>query len=160
MKLYEGMFLVDSRKANRDWDSVEQHLTEILNKCGASIHRISRWAERKLAYPVKKHTRGVYVLTYFETPDEDGIITEIYRQVEISDAIIRALVLRIKEVPPEEEKPAEDEEYAPDADDNAPFDDENENYEEAGDVDAEKSDKAEPEEDPETSEEEEKEETV
>lgn len=118
MKLYEGMFLVDSRKANRDWDSVEQHLTGILEKCGAKIHRISRWAERKLAYPVKKHTRGVYVLTYFETPDEDGIITEIYRQVEISDNIIRALVVRIKEVPPEEEeKPVETEEKSPAADD-------------------------------------------
>ena len=112
MKLYEGMFLVDSRKANRDWDSVEQHIVGILEKRGATIHRIERWAERKLAFPVKKQTRGVYVLVYFETPDEDGIITEIYRQVEISDTLIRALILRIKEIPPGEAEPAEEPEAA------------------------------------------------
>ena len=158
MKLYEGMFLVDSRKANRDWDSVEEHLTGILNKCGAKIHRISRWAERKLAYPVKKHTRGVYVLTYFETPDEDGIITEIYRQVEISDVIIRALVLRIKEIPPEE-APVEQEEETPAADDDAPVSDEPKTGEEAADTEAEESVEAAVEE-ADTSNEEEKEETV
>jgi ribosomal protein S6 len=101
LKIYEGMFLVDSRKANRDWDSVLAHVSGILQKSGATIHRINKWAERKLAYPIKKQTRGVYMLAYFETPDQEGIITEIYRQAEISDTILRVLILRVKEVPQE-----------------------------------------------------------
>ena len=101
MKIYEGMFLVDSRKANRDWDAVLAHVNALLQKCGATVHRAGKWAERRLAYPIKKHTRGVYVLTYFETPDQEGVITEINRQAQISDTILRALVLRVKEIPKE-----------------------------------------------------------
>ena len=105
MKTYEGMFLADSRKANRDWDAVAAHVSGILEKSGAKPVKLKRWAEHKLAYPIKKHTRGTYVLTYFETPDQEGIISEIYRQVAISDTVLRAMVLRIKRVPEVEEPP-------------------------------------------------------
>jgi len=104
LKIYEGMFLCDSRKANRDWDAVVAHVRGVLEKCGASIHSLEKWAERKLAYPVQKHTRGVYILTYFQVPDErEEAVTEIYRQVEISDTILRAMILRIKSLPPQKE---------------------------------------------------------
>ena len=99
MKIYEGMFLVDSRKANRDWDAVLVHVTGLLQKCGATVHRTAKWGERRLAYPIKRHTRGVYILAYFETPDQEGIISEISRQAQISDTILRALLLRVKEIP-------------------------------------------------------------
>lgn len=108
MKVYEGMFLVDSRRANRDWDSVVSHLNGTLEKCGVTVHSLDKWAERKLAYPISRHTRGVYVLTYFETSDErEETVDEIYRQVEISDTVLRAMILRIPQIPPKE--PAEDE---------------------------------------------------
>ena len=104
MKIYEGMFLCDSRKANRDWDAVASHVQGILDKCGASTRSLTKWAERKLAYPVEKHTRGVYVLTYFEAPEEsEELVTEVYRQVEISDTILRAMIIRVKALPPTEE---------------------------------------------------------
>lgn len=101
MKIYEGMFLVDSRKVNRDWDAVEAQLTEMLRKTGATVHRMTRWVERKLSFPIKRHSRGTYVLAYFETPDQEGVIGEIYRQSQISDTIIRSLVVRIDAVPAE-----------------------------------------------------------
>jgi len=90
LKIYEGMFLCDSRKANRDWDAVVAHVRGVLEKCGASVHSLEKWGERKLAYPVQKHTRGVYILTYFQVPDErEEAVTE--------------MILRVKSLPPQKE---------------------------------------------------------
>ena len=51
------------------------------------------WDERKLAYPINGHKKGVYWLTYFKMPG--GQLTALERQCEISDDIIRKLVLKI-----------------------------------------------------------------
>ena len=107
MKTYEGMFLADSRKANRDLDAVSEHLNGIMDKCSATVLRLDKWGERKLAYPIAKQTRGVYLLCYFEVADDnETAVTDIYRQVEISDTLLRAMVIRIKEMPELPEVPA------------------------------------------------------
>ena len=51
------------------------------------------WDERKLAYPINGHKKGVYWLTYFKMPG--GNLTTLERQCEITDDIIRKLVLKV-----------------------------------------------------------------
>jgi len=51
------------------------------------------WDERKLAYPINGHKKGVYWLTYFTMPN--GNLTTLKRQCEITKEIIRKLVLKV-----------------------------------------------------------------
>jgi small subunit ribosomal protein S6 len=51
------------------------------------------WDERKLAYPINGHKKGVYWLTYFKMPGAN--LTALERQCEITDDIIRKLVLKV-----------------------------------------------------------------
>ena len=101
MSLYEGMFLLDSRQANRDWDGLMDGLKAVLAKHGGEVERDVKWGERKLAYEINGRRRGTYVLCYFKAPGE--AITPIYREVELSDSIHRALILKVSKLPSDEE---------------------------------------------------------
>ncbi len=91
-RVYEAMFLVDTRDA-AIWDDLTKHIEGILARGGAELVGITRWDERKLAYPVAKHKRGTYVLTFFQMSRGDGV-AEIERDCRLSEKILRALVLK------------------------------------------------------------------
>ena len=106
-KLYEGMFLVDSALATADWEGVLAAIRTILERAGAQIISLTKWDERKLAYTIRGKTRGTYILSYFKAPGPK--ITEIERDVQFSEKIMRALILSAEQIPPadlEKETPA------------------------------------------------------
>jgi len=92
LRLYEAMFLVDTGDAAA-WDDLAKHLESILTRVGAEVIGITRWDERKLAYPVGKHKRGTYVLAFFSLSDGDGI-AEIEHACRLSEKVVRMLTLR------------------------------------------------------------------
>ena len=91
MAIYEGMFLLDSARAAKDWEGTEALVTGVLSRYGAKTIIKDRWDERKLAYPVKKQRRGTYYLTYFEAPT--SAIADIRRDLLLTDGVLRFLVL-------------------------------------------------------------------
>ncbi len=91
-RVYEAMFLVDTGDA-AIWDDLTKHIEGILARSGAELVGITRWDERKLAYPVAKHKRGTYVLTFFHMSRGDGV-AEIEHDCQLSERILRALVLK------------------------------------------------------------------
>ncbi|OHB91935.1 MAG: 30S ribosomal protein S6 [Planctomycetes bacterium RIFCSPHIGHO2_12_FULL_51_37] len=90
------MFLLDNTKAG-DWDSVVGQVQGILKRRNAQVTSVEKWGERKLAYPVKGHRRGTYMQVYFEAPA--GIISDIRRDCQLSDAILRCLILKVEKRP-------------------------------------------------------------
>jgi len=90
-KLYEAMFLIDSSKAASDWDSVETGIKNILKRADAEIVSLKKWDERRLAYEIKGHSRGTYILCYFKADGEK--VPAIERGVRLSEQIIRVLIL-------------------------------------------------------------------
>ena len=93
MPVYEGMFILDPSKYSRDSSGSAQQVADIITQNGGTILAARLWDERKLAYPIKGHKKGVYWLTYFRM--EGGNLTPLERQCEITDDIIRKLVLRV-----------------------------------------------------------------
>jgi len=93
MPVYEGMFILDPTKYSRDPAGSAQQVSDIITQHGGTILAARLWDERKLAYPIKGHKKGIYWLTYFSM--EGSHLTALERQCEITDDIIRKLVLRI-----------------------------------------------------------------
>ena len=93
MPVYEGLFILDPTKYSRDPAGSAQQVSDIITQHGGTILAARLWDERKLAYPIKGHKKGIYWLTYFSM--EGGHLTALERQCEITDDIIRKLVLRI-----------------------------------------------------------------
>ena len=100
MSLYEGMFVMDNRQANRDWDGSLEKLKSMLTKHGAELVRAEKWGERKLAYEMEGRRRGTYMLMYFNATGT--AVNQIYRECELSDLMLRALIVKIEKMPSEE----------------------------------------------------------
>lgn len=96
---YEAMFLVPQAAAS-DLNAVTDHLTGILNKHHARIVALKKWDERRLAYEIKKHKRGIYFLAYFETDPVN--MSHIERDANLSETILRTLVTRVDHLTEEE----------------------------------------------------------
>jgi len=93
MVVYEGMFILDASKYARDPVATAQQVTDLITQFGGTILASRLWDERKLAYPIKGHRKGIYWLTYFRMAGAN--ITPLERQCEITDEIIRKLILKV-----------------------------------------------------------------
>jgi len=106
---YEGMFLVDPNLYTEDSEAVENTVRGLLEKHGAKIAQFERWDERRLAYEIGGHSRGVYLLSYFEMPGEK--VDALRRETRIIETILRQLIIRLEDdIPTHLEKAAKYEE--------------------------------------------------
>jgi small subunit ribosomal protein S6 len=87
------MFLLDTNKVAGDVPAAAKQLHGILEKHNAEILASRPWDERRLAYPIKNHKKGLFYLTYFRA---DGTkVREIEQDIALNEIIVRSLVLRI-----------------------------------------------------------------
>ena len=92
MRTYEGMLLVEPTIAAKEWQRVVDEVERIAKRHGAAVLQVSRWGERKLAYPVKKNNRGTYVLTYFSAPPK--VVGKIRADLQLSEVVLRHVILQ------------------------------------------------------------------
>lgn len=91
MAIYEGMFLLDSGRAAKDWEGTKALVDGVLERYGAKPILRDRWDERKLAYPIKRQKRGTYYLNYFDAPGD--AVSQIRRDLTLTEGVLRFLVL-------------------------------------------------------------------
>jgi len=122
-------------------DAVEGTLDKVrdaISKTGGKLLAINHWGKKKLAYEIKKQSRGIYVHTHYLGGGE--LVAEIERNLRISDSVLRYLTVNLavnieagereaqEYVPPKYDEvvaePVDDEEIAAaDADDDGDDDD-------------------------------------
>ena len=99
LQLYEAMFLMESEIAG-DWEAAKGMIQTIMDRAKAKLLACRLWDERRLAYAISKHKRAVYILCYFQA--DGGAIGGIERDVQLSEHLLRVLVLRADHVTDEE----------------------------------------------------------
>ena len=92
MRMYEALFIIDNARANTEWDAVVKHIHDILQKNGTEILKTEKWGEKKLAYKVKGHKRGTYLLVHFNA--KSTAIPTLRRDFQLSDYIVRSLIVK------------------------------------------------------------------
>lgn len=92
MRMYEALFIIDNARANTEWDAAIKHIQDILQKNGAEILKTEKWGEKKLAYKVKGHKRGTYLLVHFNA--KNTAIPTIRRDFQLSEYIVRSLIVK------------------------------------------------------------------
>jgi small subunit ribosomal protein S6 len=97
--VYESMFLISQAEA-ADLNGILAHIEEILRRGHAEILAMRKWDERRLAFEIEKQRRGLYVLCYFRAPANS--ISHIERDCNLSERIMRAMLLRADHLTDEE----------------------------------------------------------
>ena len=90
---YEGLFLLDPNKASSDWEGSVVQVNGVIERFGGQILHTRPWGDFKLAYPINKYKKGVYLLTYFQI--DSAQLHEVEREYRISEIVMRRMVLRL-----------------------------------------------------------------
>ncbi len=98
-RLYEAMFLVETNIAS-DSEATKGMIQTIMDRAHAELLVCRLWDERRLAYDIDKHKRAAYVLCYFRA--NGTAVSSMERDVQLSEHLLRVLVLRADHISPEE----------------------------------------------------------
>jgi small subunit ribosomal protein S6 len=91
--VYECMFLLDTNKVAGDVNAAAGQLHQILERNNAEVLASRPWDERRLAYPVNGHKKGLYYLTYFRTEGKN--VSNIEKDCSLNEMILRLLTLKV-----------------------------------------------------------------
>ena len=92
MRKYEMMVILDPEVDERTVKpSLEKYLAVVTNDNG-TIDSLDVWGRRRLAYPIKKKTDGVYAVINFTA--ESPTAKELERQLGLNETILRLKLLR------------------------------------------------------------------
>jgi small subunit ribosomal protein S6 len=91
---YETLFILDSNHYTRDPGGVAKQINDIITEAGGTVLVSRLWMEQKLAYPIDKHQKGTYWLSYFEI-EGDGL-TKIARAFRLCEPVVRELTLKLE----------------------------------------------------------------
>jgi small subunit ribosomal protein S6 len=71
-----------------------QRVEELMEKEGAKAVRFEYWGKKKLAYPIRKVTKGIYLYhVYYAPPD---FIKKLNRFLQVSNVVLRHLTVNLQ----------------------------------------------------------------
>jgi small subunit ribosomal protein S6 len=94
LREYETIYILESNIDPDEADRIATRIKEIVSARTGHLIKIDNWGKRKLAYPIRKSSRGVFVfLKYLGFED---LVSEIERNLRLLDAVVRYQTVVIK----------------------------------------------------------------
>ncbi len=100
MRHYETIFIVHPELSEEDTAACVEKFRGILENGGAFLVKEDHWGRRRLAYMVKKQSKGYFVL--FEYGATGEVVSELERNFKIDEQVIRYLTVKIDDAFDEE----------------------------------------------------------
>lgn len=90
MRTYEALYIVQPELDEEANQTVVDGVAKLITDEGGTIVRSEIWGKRRLAYVIKDHHEGVYVLVRFEA--EPAFLKKFEAQFKLNEQIFRHLV--------------------------------------------------------------------
>jgi small subunit ribosomal protein S6 len=87
IKNYEAFYIISATHSDDDCQKIADHFKEVVEKNGGTVESAAKWKKRKLAYEIKGHREGNYILMHFSAPAT--VPAELNRLMNISEDVIR-----------------------------------------------------------------------
>ena len=88
---YEVVYIFDSALEEATINERLARYHTLIQQPGVETPLVAHWGKRTLAYPIKKHETGYYVVAKF---DADGTaLPEFERAVKLDESVLRFLVV-------------------------------------------------------------------
>jgi len=91
MNKYESVIIIDPSLEEQGIKDVVTKFTDLINNDG-KVENVEEVGMKKLAYEIKKHSEGYYVVFTFEANPEH--ISELERIYRITDSVLKFLTIR------------------------------------------------------------------
>lgn len=93
---YELVYILRPSVLPSEARKVADRITDVVEKRGAKLTRVDNWGKRKLAYPIEKHTRGIFV--YVKLVGFTDVVAELERNLRNLDDVVRYQTVRLGDV--------------------------------------------------------------
>ncbi len=94
-RTYEILFIADPNLGEPEVDALAAQVQGFAEQAGGTLQKIEKWGKKRLAYTVRRHNEGSYVLLVVE--GGGGLIKEVERRLKVTDGVIRFLTVRVDE---------------------------------------------------------------
>ncbi len=91
MTRYELVFIVHPDRTDEDARKAADRVKEVVTREGGEILKVEEWGKRKLAYEIKKQSKGTYFLVHYN--GNGAILNEVERTLRISDDILKYITV-------------------------------------------------------------------
>jgi small subunit ribosomal protein S6 len=88
---YEVVYIFDSALEEATVNEKLSRFATLIQSPGSEPPQVSHWGKRTLAYPVKKHETGYYVVAKFDA--DATALPEFERAIKLEDGVLRFLVV-------------------------------------------------------------------
>ncbi|MBU4477727.1 MAG: 30S ribosomal protein S6 [Candidatus Omnitrophica bacterium] len=92
MNKYEGIFILKVSLDNDAQQKLVEEIKEIITKNKGEIEQVQSWGKRKLAYPIKKQSEGIYYLIDFKLLPE--MVKKIESVLKLNELILRVMTIK------------------------------------------------------------------
>ena len=103
MRTYETIFIAHPDLVEEEVKALIDKVKGIIENLNGQLIKVEEWGRKKLAYKLKKSTKGYYVLIRFSGNGE--ILVEIERNLRLSDGVLKYQSIRLDQKAPEEVQP-------------------------------------------------------
>ena len=94
-RVYEILFIADPDLGETEVDALTEQVQGFVEKDGGRVEQVEKWGKKRLAYEVRRHREGYYVLIVAESTGP--LIKEVERRFKVTDGVIRYLTVRVDE---------------------------------------------------------------
>ncbi len=96
-KEYEAIYVLRPDIDVETAAKVANRVTEVIGREAGTLMKVESWGRRKLAYPVRKYRKGIYV--YVRFVGGGGLVAEFERNLRMQkDAVIKFQTIKLKDV--------------------------------------------------------------
>jgi len=95
LKRYETIFITHPELSEADQTELEGKLRSIMAGLKGDILHLEDWGTKKLAYQIRKNTRGrFFLLDYLAVPD---LVRELERTLRLNDRVLKFQTVRVSD---------------------------------------------------------------
>jgi small subunit ribosomal protein S6 len=94
-RVYEILFIANPTLGEEDVDALTEQVQGFVEKDGGKIEKVEKWGKKRLAYEVRGHREGYYVLIVAESTGP--LVKEVERKLKVTDGVLRYLTVRVDE---------------------------------------------------------------
>ena len=92
-RVYEILFIADPNLGEPEVDALTSTVQGYVEKEGGKVQKVEKWGKKRLAYSVKRHRDGSYVLLAVE--GKPTLVHEVERRLRVIDGILKFITVRV-----------------------------------------------------------------
>ncbi|MBI2918774.1 MAG: 30S ribosomal protein S6 [Chloroflexi bacterium] len=93
MRDYEVVLIINPQIEDDQVPQVLEKVSRLVTERGGSLGEVNPWGRRKLAFPIRRHLEGNYVVA--KAKMDPAHVKEIESQLRLSEDFLRHLVIKV-----------------------------------------------------------------